>query len=79
MHYLFFKVPRDKIFIIKFLVESYENMMEISTIDKDEGKIQITIAPDFLKDCKDILKSLSEEFGMISLTNENPKLSQGSY
>ncbi|MBI4412497.1 MAG: DUF4911 domain-containing protein, partial [Deltaproteobacteria bacterium] len=52
MFYLFYKVRREDICLIKALLEIYENMMLVSTIDEAEAKIQVSIAPDFLDDCR---------------------------
>ncbi|MBI4412496.1 MAG: DUF4911 domain-containing protein [Deltaproteobacteria bacterium] len=78
MIYLFYKTRREDICLIKALLETYENMMLVSTIDETESKIQITIAPDFIKDCREILKDLQKEFLMIPV-NDPPDVSQGRY
>ena len=64
--------------MIKFLLEGYDNMMSVSTIDKEAGKIQITIAPDLLEDAKGILADLGNKFYMQAL-DEDPSKSQGQY
>lgn len=78
MKYLFYKVQKEDIFLIKFIIESYENLMVLSTIDKDLPKIQITVAPDFFEDCVEILEDLSKTFPMIRL-NEPEDITQGNY
>ena len=78
MYYLFFKVrPRD-ICLIKFVLESYENLMTVSTVDIAESKIQVRIAPDFLGDCREILADLGKSFLMIPI-DDSPEVSQGNY
>lgn len=64
--------------MIKFLLESYENMVQVSTIDPDMSKIQITIAPDFLEDVLAIIEDLKKKFYMQEL-GEDPTKSQGRY
>lgn len=78
MKYLFYRVQKEDIFMIKFLIESYDNMMVLSTIDKDACKIQITIAPDFFEDCLDILNDLKKKYPMERL-EEPDDVSQGNY
>lgn len=78
MIYFFYKVRKEDIFIIKFLLESYENIMVISTIDKEMPKIQITIAPDFEKDCEEILADMQTRFHMVRI-DEPSNVSQGNY
>lgn len=78
MHYLFYKVHKNDIFMIKFLLEGHENMVQVSTIDKTLPKIQITVAPDFLADVERILQDLQKRFFMQKL-DENSSKSQGKY
>lgn len=78
MIYLFYQVNREQINRIKFVLESFENLMVISTIDQEASKIQITIAPDFLEDCKKIIESVGKDFLMIPL-DEPSNVSQGNY
>ena len=78
MHYLFYKVRTEEICLLKQIVEAYENMMVLSTIDESIPKIQITVAPDFLPDCEKILSDLGKRFLMIPLP-EPPTISQGNY
>lgn len=78
MHYLFYKVNRSDIYLIKFILESYENMVQVSTINKKTGKIQLTVAPDFLPDVKEIIRDLQKRHPMQRL-DEDPTKSQGRY
>lgn len=78
MYYAFYKVHKKDIFAIKFLIEAYENMMDLSTIDESIPKIQITIAPDLKDDAEAILKDLESRFFMQRL-DEDPTKSQGQY
>ena len=78
MHYLFYKVNKTDIYMIKFLLESYENMVQVSTIDQSIPKIQITVAPDFLDDVLGIIENLKKEFYFQKL-DEDPTKSQGKY
>lgn len=78
MIYLFYKVRAQNICLIKFLLESYENMMTVSTVDERESKIQVRVASDFLEDCRDILEDLGKQFLMIPV-EDPPEISQGNY
>ena len=78
MHYLFYKVNKADIAIIKAILESYENMAQISTIDENIPKIQITIAPDFLSEITEVLDDLKKRFYLQQLA-EDPTKSQGKY
>lgn len=78
MHYLFYKVNKRDIYIIKFILESYENMAQVSTIDQSQPKIQITVAPDFLEDVLQIIEDLKKEYYFQKL-DDDPTKSQGKY
>lgn len=78
MHYLFYQVRKDDIYMIKFLLESYENIAQISTVDRKLPKLQITVAPDFLNDVLEIIKDLQKTYTMIPLEEDHTK-SQGLY
>ncbi|MBF0105132.1 MAG: DUF4911 domain-containing protein [Deltaproteobacteria bacterium] len=78
MHYLFYKVNKADIFMIKFLLEGYENMAQVSTIDEDLPKIQISVVPDLLDECLVIIDDLKKRFFMQQLDEDCTK-SQGNY
>jgi len=79
MVYVFYKVHTKDICQIKFIIDAYENMMALSTIDQASGKIQITVAPDLRDDCEKILADLEKRFFMQRLTDEDQTRSQGRY
>jgi len=64
--------------MIKFLLESYENTVQVSTINQASGKLQITIAPDFLDDVRAVIEELKTRFPMQELDEDHTK-SQGRY
>jgi hypothetical protein len=78
MHYLFFKVAPKDIAMIKALLEAYENIVQVSTIDENTGKIQISMTRDCVDDVLGILEDLQQRFTMIPLDEDSSK-SQGKY
>ncbi len=78
MNYLFFKVRREDIYALKFILEGFENWMTVSTIDENLSKIQITISPDSLEECQKIIADLQTQFTMIPV-DEEIHHSQGNY
>lgn len=78
MHYIFIKVRQEDIFMIKFLLEAYENIMDLSTIDKTIPKIQVTVAPDYVEDANAILNDLAKRF-YIERMDEDHTITQGRY
>lgn len=78
MYYAFYKVNKEDVWHIKFIVEAYDNIMNLSTIDKEVCKIQISIAPDLKDDAEKILKDLETRFSMQRL-DDDPYVTQGNY
>lgn len=78
MHYLFYKVAKDDIYKIKFILEAYENMMSVSTVDNDLPKLQIGIAPDLLDDARAIIEDLKTKLYMEEIFDDST-VSQGKY
>lgn len=65
--------------MIKFLLEAYENIMDMSTIDESLPKVQITVAPDFLEDAKEILADLAKNHFFMLKLDETSTKSMGNY
>ncbi len=78
MYYLFYKVNGADIFMLKNILESYEHKMDITTIDRNIPKIQVSIASDFIASAELILADLEKRFLMIPM-NEPSDVSQGNY
>jgi hypothetical protein len=43
----FFRIKREHIAPVQFIIEGYEGMSTVSTIDSQEAIIKISIMPDF--------------------------------
>lgn len=78
MIYLFYKVPADQIYKIKFLLEAYENIMSVSTVDDSIPKIQVAVAPDFIDDARAIIDDLKNQIYMETIPDD-PGITQGKY
>ena len=59
-----FKVRTGDITIIQFLIEGYDGMATVSTIDPKTAVIQVLIMPDFADDAARLLQYLKECFHM---------------
>lgn len=55
------KLKRKDISYIKFLFEGYEGLGIVTTIDKSNSIIEISMMPDFVSDINEILDALREE------------------
>jgi hypothetical protein len=57
---IYLRVQREDIALIKFLLESYEGIGIVRTIDKKKATVVVLAMPDFLHDVRAVLESLRE-------------------
>jgi hypothetical protein len=55
---IYLRVQRADIALIKFLLESYEGIGVVRTIDKKKATIVVLAMPDFINDIRAVLESL---------------------
>lgn len=79
MIHLFYKVDMANIAKIKFLLESYENIFSVSTVEESLPKLQITVPEDFLDDALEILQDLKDNHFYMERIFDDPHLSQGNF
>lgn len=79
MLHLFYKVDKAHIAKIKFLLEAYENLFSVSTVEESLPKLQITVPEDFLDDALEILKDLQDNYFYMERMFEDPQTSQGNF
>ena len=60
----YFRVSRKDIVFLKFILEAYEGMNVMSTVDNSAGIIRIAIMPGFEQDMDDLLAELSGSISM---------------
>ena len=60
----YFKLPRKNIAPVQFIIEGYEEMATVTTIDPRAAIIQISIMPDFISDMTDIIEHLKDKYKM---------------
>ncbi|MBI4620644.1 MAG: DUF4911 domain-containing protein [Desulfobacterales bacterium] len=58
----YFRVQRKNIAFIKFILEAYDGMAVMRTLESHEGVIELMIAPDFEREVTEILDNLRDEF-----------------
>ena len=54
----YFKLKRKDIALVQFIIEGYEGMATVTTIDPHTAIIQISIIPDFISDMSAIVNDL---------------------
>jgi len=64
----YFRVnPRDMAYV-KFIVESYEGLAVVGTVDPDEGVMEWMIPPGLLEEAEELINSLREELTIIPVS-----------
>ena len=59
---LYYRVSRKDLVFLKFILEAYEGMSTMSTVDNRAGIVRISIPDGFVADVKGLLESLSGQF-----------------
>ncbi|MEN6376030.1 MAG: DUF4911 domain-containing protein [Smithella sp.] len=57
-----YKIKRNKIAIVQFIIEGYEGMSTVTTIDPHTAVIQVSIMPDFLQEIINLMESLKNNY-----------------
>jgi hypothetical protein len=57
----YFKVAHRDMVFLKFILEAYEGMNVMSTVDNKEGIIRIAIMPGFVEDMDALLAELGKQ------------------
>jgi len=60
----YFKVAHRDMVFLKFILEAYEGMNVMSTVDNKAGIIRIAVMPGFVADMDALLASLGEQVNM---------------
>ena len=59
-----FKLQRKDIVLVQLIIESYEGMATVTTIDPHAAIIQISIMPDFVQEVSNIIEDLKNKYPM---------------
>jgi uncharacterized protein YkvS len=55
------RLEKKDIAYVKFIIEGYEGIALVTTINNNEAVIELTIAPDFESDVEGLVAALKEE------------------
>lgn len=64
----FYRVARKDLVLLKFILEAYEGMSTMSTVDKAAGIVRISIPAGFVADMESLLAALSGTFQLQQTT-----------
>lgn len=70
-----FKINKSDIVLVQFIIEGYEGLATVSTIDPKAAILQVLIMPDFIKDAESILDYLKDRFMMEEVPSQNTRVS----
>ena len=60
--------PKD-IVLVQFIIEGYEGMATVTTLDSRKAIIQIAIMPHYLQEISDILEDLKYKYNIEEITD----------
>lgn len=60
----YFRLKRKNISLIQFIVEGYEGMATVTTIEPRTSIIQVSIIPDFLSEMNEVIGDLKNKYKM---------------
>ncbi len=69
-HSLFLRVPCKDIAYLKFIIESYEGMAVVRTIDPDQAIVELMIAPGWEEEVERVLEALRKEISIEEVHEE---------
>lgn len=69
-----FKLNTSDITLVQFIIEGYEGLATVSTIDPKAAIIQVLIMPDFITDMEGILDHLKDSFLMEDVPSTNTRV-----
>jgi hypothetical protein len=58
------KLKTKDIVLVQFIIEGYEGLATVTTIDNQTAIIQVAIMPDFVSEVMCILESLKKQFAL---------------
>jgi hypothetical protein len=63
----FFKLNRHNIVVVQFIIEGYEGMATVSTIDPHAAIIKISIMSDFISEISSLIDDLKNTYKIVAI------------
>ncbi|MEN6623512.1 MAG: DUF4911 domain-containing protein [Smithella sp.] len=57
-----FKIDRSRIALVQFIIEGYEGMATVTTINPYAAIIQVSIMPDFYYEISNLMENLKNKY-----------------
>jgi hypothetical protein len=64
-----FRVKRRNIAVVQFIIEGYDGLATVSTLDPHKAIIQVSIMPDFVSDVSNIIEDLKKKYEIEEIEN----------
>lgn len=58
----YYKLRRKDISLIQFIIEGYEGMATVTTVEPQTAIIQVSIIPDFISEMKNVINDLKNKY-----------------
>lgn len=65
----YFQIDRKYIVTVQFIIEGYEGMATVTTIDSQKAIIQISIMPDYISDIDGLLEYMKYKYKIKEIFN----------
>ncbi len=69
---LLFRIERSQIGFVKFIIEAYEGVAVVSTLNASEGLVRLSVAPGCRRIVEDIMADLAESVFMEQVNGPIP-------
>ncbi len=66
-----YKVPPSEIGFISSIIDSYEGMANLRTLDEERGYVELWISPFFEKEIDNIIESLKKDILIEKISTKN--------
>lgn len=60
----YYKLRRKDISLIQFIIEGYEGMATVTTVEPQTAIIQVSIIPDFISEIQNVMNELKNKYQM---------------
>lgn len=67
----YYKIRKDGIYLLKYIIESYEGIAAVRTVDRSDMILEIMIAPGFEEIVDGVIEELSDELGIVNVKRPN--------
>lgn len=70
-----YKLKTRDIALVQFIIEGYEGLATVSTLDSKTAMLQVMVMPDFVSEMESLLDYLKERFFMEEFISGNSRVS----